>query len=102
MKKSIFLFSFLITLLFVSQTSLAISSGNTQQDPAEETVQDSVSIDDADPIFYDAEEDTEEQQEIVKEKNPLSWALYLGGAAVIIIIVAVIIRRTKKEESEEK
>jgi len=101
MKKSVVLLSFLISLFIISQTSLALSSEKIQQDPEAETVQDSVSIDDADPIFYDAVEDTEDMPEITEEKNPLSWALYLGGAAIIIIIVAVIIRRSRKEESEE-
>ena len=101
MKKRIFLIGILVSMILVTCPTLAAHFELFQQDPTEETVQDSVSIDDADPIFYDVEEEAEDMQESSTDKNPLSWALYLGGAAIIIIIVAVILRRSRKEETGE-
>ena len=101
MKKRIFLIVILASMMFIFSPNLEAHSNLIQQEPTEEAVQDSVSIDDADPIFYDVDEETEDMQEPSGEKNPLTWALYLGGAAIIIIIVAVILRRSRKEDSGE-
>lgn len=101
MKKRIVLFTFLMLLFASTEANFIGSTILFQQEPTEEAVQDSVSIDDADPIFYDAEEETDELEAAAKEKNPLTWALYLGGAAIIIIIVTMIIRRSKKEDDDE-
>ena len=101
MKRRIVLFSFFVLIIGTAPVFWTHSAELIQQEPVEETVQDSVSIDDADPIFYDAEEMTEDIGETPRERNPLTWALYLGGAAIIIIIVAVILRRSKKNGDEE-
>ncbi len=102
MKKILLVFSIMGLLILNTQAFIPTTISLAQQDPQDETVADSVSIDDAAPIFYDAEEGTEEDIPL-KEKNPLNWALYLGGAALIIIIATVLIRRNKKDgdRSEE-
>ena len=102
MKKLVSLFGFLLVFFITIQAITPSSESLSQQDPQDETVADSVSIDDSAPIFYDAEEGNEEEIIPEKEKSPLTWALYLGGASLIIVIITIMIRRNKKDEDEEE
>ena len=98
MKKVIIFLTFLI-LVGIGTVVAAGNMNAVYQDQEEELIpsEDSVSIDDADPIFYDAEE-----EEFGAEKSGNSTKLIIGIAGGVILLglgfLFITRSRSKKEE----
>lgn len=96
MKRLVIIFT-VFYMFFLAQTDLVKAiPQDTIQDPTEEelTVQDSVSIDDLDPVFYTALD--EEEMEPEKSGNA-SWIVYVVIGVVVVGGGFFFFRRSKSK-----
>lgn len=94
MKRLVIIF-IVFCMFFLAETDLVKAiPQDTIQNPTEEelTVQDSVSIDDMDPVFYTA---LEEEMEPEKSGN-VSWIVYVVISVVVVGGGFFFFRRSKK------
>ncbi|MQY78651.1 MAG: LPXTG cell wall anchor domain-containing protein [Bacteroidetes bacterium] len=83
MKRLVYIF-IVFCMFFLVETDLVKAiPQDTIQDPTEEelTVQDSVSIDDMDPVFYTALEDEELEPE---KSGNASWIIYVVIGVIVV------------------
>ncbi|MDX2443509.1 MAG: hypothetical protein QNK30_06880 [Bacteroidales bacterium] len=101
MKKILFSLLFLIVFIFsnsyVNANPSSLIQDTVQVSLEDLEVEDSVSIDDMEPIFYEAE--VEDEDAIVEDENPEKSNLLLYFAIGIVIIggAAVLYSRSKKK-----
>jgi len=95
MKRLVIIFT-VFCMFFLAETDLVKAiPQDTIQDPAEEEliVQDSVSIDDMDPVFYTA---IEEEMEPEKSGN-VSWIVYVVIGVIVVGGGFFFFRRSKSK-----
>jgi len=96
MKRIVFVLT-VFCMVFLAETNLVKAIlQDTIQDPTEEelTIQDSVSIDDMDPVFYTAME--EEELEPEKSGN-VSWIVYVVIGVIVVGGGFFFFRRSKRK-----
>jgi len=96
MKRLVIIFT-VFCMFFLAETNLVKAiPQDTIQNPTEEelTIQDSVSIDDLDPVFYTALE--EEEMEPEKSGN-VSWIVYVVIGVVVVGGGFFFFRRSKSK-----
>ncbi|MDX9882295.1 MAG: LPXTG cell wall anchor domain-containing protein [Prolixibacteraceae bacterium] len=81
---------FLLMVLFVSMAIAGMAAGYAQDEELFDDKKDTISIDDMDPVFYEAEEEN------AKSKSSATAIVIVAGVAVVLTGVYFFMKKKKK------
>ncbi len=81
---------FLLMALFVSMAFAGTTAGYAQNDELFDDKKDTISIDDMDPVFYEAEEEN------AKSKGSSTTVVIIAGVAVVLAGAYFFMKKKKK------